>query len=291
MTPNVFQKLKISPIDVLIETEKTIKQKPIGIYNSVQLPFTPRVKRVLSLAIDEARNKDFIGPEHILIGLLQEEEGLAYEILNKFHLPEADKKEQAAWANVAQQTLRNFFKEEVMFQPMPQKQAFDLLSPTINSTGQHYSKFGSVLFRQAKISETIITKTPDGRVETTNTANAGDFIVRNPTGEEYVLTPQKFAPRYSISRHAATITLPHGEYIEATPKGRCLAVILTSDIIKQLHIPMNDKNEFCFIADWGEAMIAVEGDMLCCPVNDNGHVGNEVYRIEKTAFSKTYAKD
>ena len=47
------------------------------------LPFTPRAKKALELAAEEARNlgHNYIGTEHILLGLLREEEGLAAQVL------------------------------------------------------------------------------------------------------------------------------------------------------------------------------------------------------------------
>ena len=49
------------------------------------LPFTPRAKKALELSLREALQlgDDFIGSEHLLIGLLREEEGLAAEILHE----------------------------------------------------------------------------------------------------------------------------------------------------------------------------------------------------------------
>jgi ATP-dependent Clp protease ATP-binding subunit ClpC len=48
-----------------------------------QIPFTPRAKKVLDLALREALSlgHDYIGPEHILLGLVRENQGLAARIL------------------------------------------------------------------------------------------------------------------------------------------------------------------------------------------------------------------
>ena len=50
------------------------------------IPYTPRVKKVLALAAKEARelNHTYIGTEHILLGLLREEDGVAGRVLRKF---------------------------------------------------------------------------------------------------------------------------------------------------------------------------------------------------------------
>ncbi|MCA9806243.1 MAG: ATP-dependent Clp protease ATP-binding subunit ClpC, partial [Cyanobacteria bacterium HKST-UBA02] len=52
---------------------------------AVEIPFTPRAKRVLELTLDEARKlkHNYIGPEHILLGLLREEDGIHQRILEK----------------------------------------------------------------------------------------------------------------------------------------------------------------------------------------------------------------
>jgi ATP-dependent Clp protease ATP-binding subunit ClpC len=48
-----------------------------------EICLTPRVKKVLELAVDEARRlgHDFIGTEHLLLGLIREGEGVAARVL------------------------------------------------------------------------------------------------------------------------------------------------------------------------------------------------------------------
>ena len=48
-----------------------------------QLPFTPRAKKVLELALEEAQNlgHNYIGTEHLLLGLIRENEGIAAQVL------------------------------------------------------------------------------------------------------------------------------------------------------------------------------------------------------------------
>lgn len=50
---------------------------------AVEIPFTPRAKRVLELALEEARQlgHSYIGTEHLLLGLLREGEGVAARVL------------------------------------------------------------------------------------------------------------------------------------------------------------------------------------------------------------------
>ena len=46
---------------------------------AVEIPFTPRAKRVLELSLEEARQlgHNYIGTEHLLLGLIREGEGVA----------------------------------------------------------------------------------------------------------------------------------------------------------------------------------------------------------------------
>lgn len=50
--------------------------------------FTERARRILALAQDEAKrlNHDYLGPEHILLGIIKEGEGVATEVLNNFNI-------------------------------------------------------------------------------------------------------------------------------------------------------------------------------------------------------------
>ncbi|MFB3067226.1 MAG: Clp protease N-terminal domain-containing protein [Planctomycetota bacterium] len=53
-----------------------------------QLPFTPRAKKVLELALEEASNlgHNYIGSEHLLLGLIREREGLAGKVLREMQV-------------------------------------------------------------------------------------------------------------------------------------------------------------------------------------------------------------
>lgn len=53
-----------------------------------EIPFTPRAKRVFESSLQEARQmgNNYIGPEHILLGLLQDEEGVAAKVLENFSI-------------------------------------------------------------------------------------------------------------------------------------------------------------------------------------------------------------
>ena len=60
------------------------------------IPFTSRAKKILEFAVEEARslNHNYIGTEHLLLGLLKEKEGVACRILNGFSIYFEDVKEK-----------------------------------------------------------------------------------------------------------------------------------------------------------------------------------------------------
>ncbi|MFA5155796.1 MAG: ATP-dependent Clp protease ATP-binding subunit [Candidatus Omnitrophota bacterium] len=78
----VLQKLGVSLENIRLEIEKLVQPGPttqiIG-----DIPFTPRAKKALELAAEEARSlgHNYIGTEHILLGLIREGEGVASQVL------------------------------------------------------------------------------------------------------------------------------------------------------------------------------------------------------------------
>ena len=64
------------------EIEKEVQQGPSQLTVG-EVPFTPRSKKVIELAMDEARamGHNYIGTEHLLLGLIREEEGVAARVL------------------------------------------------------------------------------------------------------------------------------------------------------------------------------------------------------------------
>ncbi|MBF0494821.1 MAG: AAA family ATPase, partial [Candidatus Omnitrophica bacterium] len=64
------------------ETEKLV-QYGAGPTTPGDIPFTPKAKKVIELAMDEARNlgHNYIGTEHLLLGLIREGEGIAAQVL------------------------------------------------------------------------------------------------------------------------------------------------------------------------------------------------------------------
>ena len=77
----VLESLNISPERVRAEIESAIGRGERAPYEEVA--FTPRAKKVLELALDEARRlgHNYIGTEHLLLGLIREGEGVAARVL------------------------------------------------------------------------------------------------------------------------------------------------------------------------------------------------------------------
>ena len=84
---NVLQKMGLDLETVRMEVEKQVgtgpETKMVG-----NIPYTPRVKKVLALAGKEAKalNHSYVGTEHILLGLLREGEGVAARVLKNLEV-------------------------------------------------------------------------------------------------------------------------------------------------------------------------------------------------------------
>src|SRR3984885_2192613 len=84
---NVLQKLGLALETVRIEEEKQVGSGP-DTKISANIPYTPRVKKVLALAGKEAKalNHSYVGTEHILIGLLREGEGVPARVVKSLNV-------------------------------------------------------------------------------------------------------------------------------------------------------------------------------------------------------------
>ncbi len=81
----ILRKMGISIDELYMEVERNL---PSGtnIMTFGDIPFTPRAKKVLELAVEEARllGHNYIGSEHLMLGLIREEEGIGGKILRSF---------------------------------------------------------------------------------------------------------------------------------------------------------------------------------------------------------------
>src|SRR5664280_2037043 len=79
---NVLKNLDVDLHKVRLEVERLVKSGP-EMVTMGKLPQTPRAKKVIEYAIEEAHNlnHNYVGTEHILLGLLREREGVAAQVL------------------------------------------------------------------------------------------------------------------------------------------------------------------------------------------------------------------
>jgi ATP-dependent Clp protease ATP-binding subunit ClpC len=87
----VLASFGLSSEKIRIEVEKLVQPGPSTVVSG-DLPFTPKAKKVIELAMDEARTlgHNYIGTEHLLLGLIREGEGVASQVLMNMGL-ELDK--------------------------------------------------------------------------------------------------------------------------------------------------------------------------------------------------------
>jgi ATP-dependent Clp protease ATP-binding subunit ClpC len=92
---NVLKNLDADLRKIRLEVEK-IAQGGTYQAKSGQLPHTPHARRVLDAALEEARNceHNYVGTEHLLLGLLREKEGVAAQVLVNMGLRVEDVREE-----------------------------------------------------------------------------------------------------------------------------------------------------------------------------------------------------
>jgi hypothetical protein len=115
--------------------------------------------------------------------------------------------------------------------------------------------------------EDITTTLGSGKKETDNKANEGDWIVTNPSGEQYVISGKKFLARYEA-------TAEDGVY---AAKGSCRAIVN----------PFDEPIEI--MASWGSPQTG-EADCMVADVcaDDGSKQDGEPYLIDAAAFAETY---
>ena len=92
---NVLKNLDIDLKKVRVEVEKFVQTGP-DMVTIGRLPQTPRAKKVIDYSIEEARNlnHNYVGTEHLLLGLLREQEGVAAQVLMSLGLKLEDVREE-----------------------------------------------------------------------------------------------------------------------------------------------------------------------------------------------------
>ena len=92
---NVLKNLDIDLRRIRLEVEKIVQAGP-DMVTMGKLPQTPRAKKVIEYSIEEARNlnHNYVGTEHLLLGLLREQEGVAAQVLINLGLKLEDVREE-----------------------------------------------------------------------------------------------------------------------------------------------------------------------------------------------------
>jgi len=92
---NVLKNIDVDLRKIRVEVEKIVQSGP-DMVSMGKLPHTPRAKKVLEYAFEEARslNHNYVGTEHLLLGLLREQEGVAAQVLMNLNLKLEDVREE-----------------------------------------------------------------------------------------------------------------------------------------------------------------------------------------------------
>ncbi|WP_237227085.1 ATP-dependent Clp protease ATP-binding subunit [Rubinisphaera sp. JC750] len=92
---NVLKNLEVDLRKIRLEVEKIVQTGP-DMVTMGKLPQTPRAKKVIEYAMEEARNlnHNYVGTEHLLLGLLREQEGVAAQVLMNLGMKLEDVREE-----------------------------------------------------------------------------------------------------------------------------------------------------------------------------------------------------
>jgi hypothetical protein len=132
-----------------------------------------------------------------------------------------------------------------------------------------FAKKAIVEAREAAEQEEVRTTLNDGTEETVNTAEKGDIIVTNPSGEKYVLKPDNFAKRYETTDQEGVFRA----------KGMARA------------IPNPEGTDIEITAPWGEPQYGGPDSMVATVYDPEQPdvIGADRYLIGGEEFKQTYA--
>lgn len=188
-----------------------------------------------------------------------------------------------------------------------QATVIERMGPAVSSRGRWYKKTASAFARRAEDGETVETVF-DGKVETTNTAGADDWIIRADTDakERYILPGAKFLRLYDTDlaspiprAHPDVEELDSEGFMKYPSKNRIMALQMTAEDVEA------NFEQGHFMAAWGQPMLIEPGDFLAATVAPSSATAaaesttattgegceefTEMYRIEQKAFFQTYA--
>ena len=129
---NVLQKMGLDLERVRMEVEKHVGSHPAT--NMIgNIPYTPRVKKVLALAGKEAKalNHSYVGTEHILLGLLREGEGVAARVLKSLEVDPARTRNE-----ILKELDPNFTPPESEAESPQERSNKDVKTPALRAFGR-----------------------------------------------------------------------------------------------------------------------------------------------------------
>jgi ATP-dependent Clp protease ATP-binding subunit ClpC len=129
---NVLQKMGLDLERVRLEVEKHVGSHP-ATHMIGNIPYTPRVKKVLVLAGREAKalHHSYVGTEHILLGLLREGEGVAARVLKSLEVDPARTRYE-----ILKELDPNFAPPESEAESPPERSDKDVKTPTLRAFGR-----------------------------------------------------------------------------------------------------------------------------------------------------------
>ncbi|MEJ5228256.1 ATP-dependent Clp protease ATP-binding subunit [Thermodesulfovibrio sp.] len=147
----ILRKIGVNPENVRYELEKKISHEG-NLLTYGEIPFSPRAKKVLEYAVEEARllGHPYIGSEHLFLGLVKEEEGIAGKVLRGFGVN---------LLGVRQLTIN--FSIRPHFQSAPQKERKKTTTPALDEFGRDLTmlalegKLDPVIGREDEIERVI----------------------------------------------------------------------------------------------------------------------------------------
>ena len=159
--------------------------------------------------------------------------------------------------------------------PVSQETLAERVLALIRDKGGNYRKFRQVHARPAVAGEVVVSVTSDGK-ETTNTAAAGDMVIRNLTEarEEYNVDQATFERLYT------EVEPVDNSWTLYDPIGQIRAIEISRDLRDLLRVG----KEFLIMAPWGTEQLCKEGDLFVAPLPNL----DKVYRIARSEFNQTY---
>ncbi|MGA1044943.1 MAG: ATP-dependent Clp protease ATP-binding subunit [Phycisphaerales bacterium] len=152
---NVLKNLGIDLRKVRLEVEKLVKSGP-EMVTMGKLPQTPRAKKVIEYAIEEARNlnHNYVGTEHLLLGLLREHDGVAAQVLLNLGLKLEEVREEVLnllGAGVENEEQAGPGEPEAAGEPGPTARRGKSKTPALDSFGRDLTE----LAREGKLDPVI----------------------------------------------------------------------------------------------------------------------------------------